>query len=432
MSSYNASMTSASSPLQGHRVLLGVSASIAAYKSAQLLRLLRRAGAEVQVVMTRAATQLIQPLTFQALSGRPVRVELFDPQGEAAMDHIELARWGERLLIAPASADLIARLAAGLADELLTTLCLAHEAPPLLAPAMNQAMWRHPATQANIARLRERGVVLLGPGEGEQACGDEGAGRMWEPEQICSALKQLLVAPPSQRLSGRRVVVTAGPTREAIDPVRFLSNRSSGRMGYAMAEAARDAGAEVTLISGPVTLSRPSGMDRIEVESAQQMLDAVLERVSGSDLFIAAAAVADYRVERPATQKLNKPRGAEADGLLALRLIENPDIAATVAALPARPFCIGFAAETESDLEARAQAKLERKGLDMIIANRVGAELGFDVEQNEATLIWRTGRRAFSLRPKRQLASELIDLIAQIYHQGISPLSFTLSAPAPR
>ena len=390
--------------LVNKRILLGVTGGIAAYKSAELVRLLRKAGAEVQVVMTTGATRFVAPLTFQALSGRPVRTELFDAAGEAGMGHIELARWADLVLIAPATADFLARLAQGRADDLLTTLCLATRAPLLVAPAMNTAMWTHSATQANVSVLRERGVRLAGPSEGEQACGEEGPGRILEPAALLAEAGAFFEA---GALDGLRVLVTAGPTREPIDPVRYIGNRSSGKMGHAVAEAAAEAGAQVTLVSGPVALAPPGGVTRIMVETAAEMHHEVMARIGDCDIFIGAAAVADYRVERPAAQKIKKrQQGIE------LRLVRNPDILAEVAALPDAPFTVGFAAETEA-LERHASAKRIAKGVDMIAANRVGPGQGFEVDDNSLLLIWEGGRRILAQAPKPRLARELVACIAE-------------------
>jgi phosphopantothenoylcysteine decarboxylase/phosphopantothenate--cysteine ligase len=396
------SMNSASLP---RRILLGVTGGIAAYKSAELVRRLRERGAEVQVVMTAAATAFITPLTLQALSGRPVRTGLMDPQAEAAMSHIELARWADCILIAPASADFIARLAHGLADDLLSTVCLASEAPLVVAPAMNRVMWQHPATQANCAVLAARGVRLLGPAAGEQACGEVGAGRMLEPMALVEALK---VTPPAVDLRGLTVLVTAGPTREPLDPVRFLTNRSSGKMGYAVAEAARDAGAEVLLVSGPVHLPAPAGVICMRVETAEAMRAAVLQHIAAADLFIATAAVADYRPAMRAADKIKK-NGEP----LTLTLEPTPDILAEVAGQPERPFTVGFAAETER-LAEYAEAKRRRKNIDMIAANQVDDRgLGFDSDDNALTVFWEGGSLALTRQPKRALASALLALIAE-------------------
>jgi phosphopantothenoylcysteine decarboxylase / phosphopantothenate---cysteine ligase len=392
----------------GSRVLLGVGAGIAAYKSVDLVRRLKERGADVRVVMTEAAAAFIAPLTFQAVSGHPVRTTLLDPGAEAGMGHIELARWADRLLIAPATADVMARLAAGLANDLLTTVALACEAPLVIAPAMNQAMWRHPATQANLETLRARGVRVLGPGVGEQACGDLGPGRMLEPLEIAEAL-----FPPAARpLAGVRVLLTAGPTREPLDPVRFLGNRSSGRMGFALAEALEALGARVTLIAGPTSLPAPGVAERVDVETALDMHGAVMARARDCDLFVATAAVADYRPIDPAESKIKK----NADELT-LRLVRNPDILAEVAALPQPPFTVGFAAETDR-VEEYARDKLNRKGLNMIAANQVGgAQGGFERAENALTVIWRNGRRELPMMDKTRLAHELAQLIAEHYLQ---------------
>lgn len=391
------------------RILLGVSGGIAAYKSAELVRGLRAAGAEVRVVMTAGARRFITPLTLQALSGQPVRTELFDAEAEAGMGHIELARWADAVLVAPASADLLARLAQGRADDLLATLCLATRAPLLLAPAMNQAMWSHPATVANVGLLAGRGVRLLGPAAGEQACGETGPGRMREPQDLIADLAGSF-EPGS--LAGCRVLITAGPTREAIDPVRFLSNRSSGRMGYAVAAAAREAGARVILVSGPVALDGPPGIERVMVESADEMRAAVQAHLGGCDIFIGAAAVADYRPAQAAAQKLKKHNAT-----LSLDLVRNPDILAEVARADPRPFTVGFAAETE-DLDANARTKRMQKSLDMIAANRVGPGQGFEVGDNALTLYWEGGSESLPHQPKARLARELIARIAQRFHDA--------------
>lgn len=388
------------------RVLLGVTGGIAAYKSPDLVRRLIERGAEVQVVMTRGAREFVTELTFQAVSGRPVRSELWDKAAEAAMGHIELARWADEIVIAPATADCIAKLAHGMADDLLTTLCLASQAPIAIAPAMNQAMWKHPATQANVALLRARGVRVLGPAAGEQACGDVGPGRMLEPTDIA---EQLFVARPKGPFKGFKVVVTAGPTRERIDPVRFITNRSSGKMGYAVAEALREAGAEVVLVSGPVNLSTPQGVKRVEVESAVEMLQAVEDHLAGAQIFVATAAVSDYRAEQVACEKIKKSNAA-----MHLNLARTPDILATVGAKESPPFLVGFAAETDH-VERNALIKLESKRLDMIAANKVGDGLAFDRDDNALTVYWNGGKRELCLCSKRDLAKQLVDLIAERY-----------------
>lgn len=392
------------------RILLGVSGGIAAYKAADLVRRLRERGAEVRVVLTENAERFVTALTFQALSGEPVRSSLWDSAAEASMGHIELARWADRVLIAPASADLIARLAQGQADDLLSTLCLATEAPLHLAPAMNRVMWEHPAVQANLATLRARGATVLGPDSGSQACGETGAGRMWEPEAIAAAV---LAAPPDPAvaavLGGRRLLLTAGPTVEDLDPVRYLGNRSSGRMGYAIAAQAQRLGLQVTLVSGPVNLPVPPGVERVAVRSAEAMREAVMARVAQADLFIATAAVADFRPRAASPEKIKK-RG---DGGLTLELVQNPDILAEVAARQDRPFVVGFAAETH-DVERYARDKLERKRLDMIAANRVGEEgSGFDADCNALTVLWPEGRHEIARADKAQVARELLAVIAQ-------------------
>jgi len=387
------------------RILLGVSGGIAAYKAAELVRRLRERGAEVRVVMTEGATHFVTPLTFQALSGEAVRTSLWDEAAEAAMGHIELARWATRVVIAPASADVIARLAQGQANDLLTTLCLATEAPLTLAPAMNRVMWAHPAVQANIATLTARGVDLLGPGSGDQACGEVGDGRMWEAEQIAEAV----MVERGGALTGRRVLITAGPTFEDLDPVRYLGNRSSGRMGFAIAAAARAQGADVTLVSGPVNLATPAGVRRLDVRSAEQMRVAVFDALPGQQLFIATAAVADFRPQQRRDSKIKKT-GSEA---ISLELVLNPDILAEVALQSPRPFVVGFAAETD-DVERYARDKLVRKKLDMIAANRVGAaDCGFDSERNALSVFWREGSAEIAVADKSDVARRLLALIAE-------------------
>jgi phosphopantothenoylcysteine decarboxylase / phosphopantothenate---cysteine ligase len=394
--------------LAQRRILLGVSGGIAAYKSCELVRRLRDLDAEVRVVMTEGATHFVSPTTFQALSGQSVRVSLWDAQAEAAMGHIELARWAERILIAPASADLLARLAHGLADDLLTTLCLASAAPLYVAPAMNKLMWAHPAVQANIDALRERGVQLLGPVVGDQACGDVGSGRMLEPHELRDAL---LASFGSQTLAGLKVLVSAGPTYEDIDPVRFIGNRSSGRMGFAVAQAAAQAGAEVTLVAGPVSLATPAGVTRrIDVRSAAQMHAAVLAAAAQADIYIGAAAVGDYRPQEVSAHKLKKHDGAA----LTLQLDENPDILASLSAQATPPFLVGFAAETQ-EVANYAQGKLQRKGLDMIAANQVGEGLGFEAADNALSVYWADGAVELPRAAKPELARQLIAHVAARY-----------------
>jgi phosphopantothenoylcysteine decarboxylase/phosphopantothenate--cysteine ligase len=393
--------------MQGRRILLGVTGGIAAYKSPDLVRRLREQGAEVQVVMTAAAREFVTAATFQAVSGRPVRTDLWDAAAEAAMGHIELARWAELVLVAPASADFLARLSAGLADDLLSTLCLATEAPIAVAPAMNRVMWANIATRTNVTTLQQRGVQILGPAEGDQACGEVGAGRMLEPLDLVDRAGLLLRR--GGPLRGRRVLITAGPTRERIDPVRFISNRSSGKMGFAVAQAAREAGAEVVLVSGPVSLATPAGIRRIDVESAAEMLNAVLGEVEGADIFISTAAVADYRPATAAEQKIKKTSDR-----MDLSMERTADVLATVAARPNRPFVVGFAAETES-VEQHARAKLLKKNLDMIAANEVGHDKAFDCEDNQLLILWRAGRRELPKASKVTLARQLVALIAESY-----------------
>lgn len=391
--------------LFNRNVLVGVSGGIAAYKSAELVRQLRQLGATVRVIMTRGAREFITELTLQALSGNQVHTELLDTEAELGMSHIELARWADVLVIAPATADLLARLAAGRADDLLTTVALATAAPLLLAPAMNQQMWRDQATAANVATLAARGHTLVGPASGEQACGDVGPGRMEEPTAIAAAVAQLF---ESGLLAGQRVVITAGPTREALDPVRFISNHSSGKMGYALAQAAIDAGAQTILVSGPVHLPAPDHARVVKVESAAEMLEQCLLLLTDCDIFIACAAVADYRPAAVEQQKIKK--GAEQ---ISLMLVRNPDIVATVAASEKRPFVVGFAAETQ-ELLTHAREKMSRKGLDMIIANDVSdRSIGFNSDNNQATVLWADGEQPLPLGSKATMARQIIALIAR-------------------
>jgi phosphopantothenoylcysteine decarboxylase / phosphopantothenate---cysteine ligase len=391
--------------MQGKRILLGVTGGIAAYKSPDLVRRLRERGAEVQVVMTAAAREFVTPTTFQAVSGRTVRTDLWDAAAEAAMGHIELARWADAVLIAPATADFLARLAGGRADDLLATLCLATEAPIAVAPAMNHVMWANAATRANVAELGARGVLVLGPAAGDQACGEVGEGRMLEPLELAEHVSALLAA--GGELAGRRVLVTAGPTRERMDPVRFISNRSSGKMGFAVAQAARAAGAEVVLVSGPVSLPTPPGVRRIDVESAADMLAAVLGELAGTHVFISTAAVADYRPASAAAQKIKKTSDT-----LEVVMERTPDVLATVAARPDRPFVVGFAAETES-VEQNARTKLMKKNLDMIAANEVGDDKAFDCEENQLFVLARGARYELGRAGKLTLARGLVALIAR-------------------
>ena len=390
------------------KILIGVTGGIAAYKSADLIRQLVKAGAEVRVVMTPAAAEFVQPLTYQALSGHKVYTEIFDAEAESAMHHIELARWADLIVVAPASANFIAKLLDGYADNLLLTLCLASKQAVAIAPAMNQQMYLNQATQDNIQRLKGRGVKVWGPAQGEQACGDVGPGRMLEPGEIMALIDENF---KPGKLSGKRVLITAGPTHEAIDPVRYIGNRSTGRMGYALARAAHQAGAEVTLISGPVSLDSPAGVECIRVTSALEMRDAVIKQVSQADIFIACAAVADYRVADIASQKLKK-----SGQNLKLELIPNPDIVSEVTALDSKPFTMGFAAETEQ-LEQNAAEKLKRKNLDMIAANQVGVEqTGFESNTNEILVMWPGGQQLLALDDKNAIAKQLIDLLADHYN----------------
>jgi phosphopantothenoylcysteine decarboxylase / phosphopantothenate---cysteine ligase len=393
--------------LNGRRIVLGVTGGIAAYKAADLVRRLKEAGAEVQVVMTAAAQRFVGAQTFQAVSGRPVRDSLWDAAAEAAMGHIELARWPDLILIAPASADTLARLAQGRADDLLSTLCLATDRPIAVAPAMNRLMWAHPATQQNLQTLQARGVQVLGPGSGSQACGETGDGRMWEPLQVRDAVAALLGA--SGALAGIKVVLTAGPTREPIDPVRFITNRSSGKMGYAVAAALRDLGAEVVLVSGPTALPAPAGVHRVDVDSAVQMLDAVRVAAAEAQILVGSAAVADYRVETVAEHKIKK----NADSL-ALTLVRNPDILAELRARQPALFIVGFAAETEK-LAEHARGKLARKKLDLIAANWVGDGKAFDRDDNALQVFWEGGERELAQAPKTEIARALAALIAERY-----------------
>ncbi|MDJ0834190.1 MAG: bifunctional phosphopantothenoylcysteine decarboxylase/phosphopantothenate--cysteine ligase CoaBC [Gammaproteobacteria bacterium] len=396
--------------LDNKKILLGITGGIAAYKAAEYCRLLIKQGARVRVVMTPAAKEFIQPLTFQALTGEPVLSELFDADAANAMDHIELARWADLIVVAPASADSIAKLADGYADNLLLTIVLAASCPVAVAPAMNQHMWSNQATQDNIQRLRQHALLVWGPAAGEQACGDVGEGRMLEPQQLADMSVALFRPGP---LTGRKLMITAGPTREAIDPVRFLSNRSSGKMGYALAAAARDAGAEVTLVSGPVCLNVPDSVTLLSCESAGDMLQQVTQNITGQDIFIACAAVADYRVAAVAKEKIKKT--AEQ---MTLQLVKTPDILASVSLSDNKPFCVGFAAET-SELEQYARHKLAHKKLDMIAANRVDDPAsGFEVDDNALAVFWQGGSQQLPRQPKTDLARELIAIIARVYREA--------------
>ncbi len=392
-------------------IILGVTGGIAAYKAPELVRRLRDRGASVQVVMTESAAQFVTETALQAVSGLPVRQSLWDKKAEAAMGHIELARWADLVLIAPATAEFMARIAAGAASDLLTTLCLATKAPIVIAPAMNHVMWSNPAVQANRELLEERGVRLLGPEDGDQACGETGVGRMMQPDDIVTAIGPVAAVSvtSSVALEGKTVMVTAGPTREAIDPVRYITNRSSGKMGYAIARAARDAGAKVILISGPVGLDEPAGVKRVCIETAEQMFATTHEHVQGIDIFIAVAAVSDYRPKNQQQNKIKKTKSA-----MQLDLVKSRDTLASIARLVDGPFTVGFAAETEQVREY-ALGKLDNKKLDMIVANKVGSDCGFDTEDHAVEVFWRGGEQSFPTMAKSELARHLIQLIAERY-----------------
>ncbi|HHP0481275.1 TPA: bifunctional phosphopantothenoylcysteine decarboxylase/phosphopantothenate--cysteine ligase CoaBC [Vibrio campbellii] len=395
--------------LAGKKILLGISGGIAAYKCAELTRRLIERGAQVQVVMTKAAKEFITPLTMQAVSGRPVSDSLLDPAAEASMGHIELAKWADLVLLAPATADLIARMSAGMGNDLLTTLVLATDSPVAISPAMNQQMYRNVATQENIATLARRGMHIWGPAAGEQACGDVGPGRMLEPMQLVHLCEQFF---QPKLLAGKSVLITAGPTREAIDPVRYISNHSSGKMGFALANAAAQLGAKVTLVSGPVSLNTPAGVERINVASAQEMHDAVMAHAPSHDAFISCAAVADYRPENVASQKLKK---TENNDQMTINMLKNPDIVATVANMTEqRPFTVGFAAET-NDVETYARGKLVKKNLDMICANDVSVEgQGFNSNDNAITLFWPQGEQALALESKEALSFKILEKMHEL------------------
>ena len=399
--------TNGAQSLYMKKYLLGVTGGIAAYKAVELCRRLIETGSQVRVVMTPSATEFVTPLTFQAVSGFPVHRDLFDEAAEAAMGHIELAKWADQIIVAPATASFCARLANGFADDLLSTICLASAAPIAIAPAMNQQMWAAAATQVNIDTLKSRNVQVLGPAEGVQACGDVGAGRMLEPAEIIDYLDCM----PNNLLAGQKWLVTAGPTREQIDPVRFLSNNSSGKMGYAIAKMAARFGADVTLVSGPVNLATPLQVKRVNVSSAQEMFEAVEQSVSQSDIFVSCAAVADYRSESPAEHKIKK-----SSEQMTLALTKNVDILQYVGALSNKPFCVGFAAETQNLIE-NAESKLKRKNLDMICANNVADKtIGFDSEQNQLTLLYRDGTKSsISQAEKSEVAIQLVERIHQAF-----------------
>ena len=393
--------------LKGKRILLGIAGGIAAYKAAMLARLLVRAGADVRVAMTEAATRLVTPVTFQALSNQPVWSDLWDQRVPDAMGHIELSRDRELIVVAPASADFMAKVAHGLADDLLSTLCVARRCPLMLAPAMNVEMWENAATQRNLGVLRDDGVLIEGPVAGDQACGETGYGRMLEPAQIAAGIEAFF-AP--KRLAGKRVLVTAGPTEEPIDPVRVLTNASSGKMGYAVARAAQEAGAEVTLVSGPVSLATPAGVARIDVRTAQEMFEAVKKRAPSSDVFISVAAVADYKAKNPSTQKIKKANGRA----VTLELEENPDILAYVAGMKNGPFCVGFAAESEK-LDQHAKEKRVTKNLPLLAANLVQDALGADT--NSIVLYDDRGEHPLGTGAKLELARKLVEHVAGMLPQ---------------
>jgi len=390
-------------------VLLGISGGIAAYKTPDLVRGLRGRGADVQIVMTASAEEFVTETALQAVSGHPVRANLWDKEAEASMSHIELARWADVVLIAPATAEIMARLAGGAASDLLTTVCLATEAPLMIAPAMNHVMWDKPAVQANRQTLQDHGIRILGPDHGSQACGETGAGRMLEPDTIAAIVCGPQLATDAAPFANKTVLVTAGPTREPIDPVRYISNRSSGKMGYAIATAVAAQGARVVLISGPVALPEPDGVEIVHVTTAQEMFEATHDNVAEADIFIAAAAVSDYRPADCATQKIKKSKEATS-----IALVPSEDILASVAALDNAPFTVGFAAETEN-VRDYALGKLKNKKLDMIVANRVGDDCGFDRDDNTVELIWSDGEQELPNAAKTDLALQIVHIIAGRY-----------------
>jgi len=395
-------------------VLLGITGGIAAYKTPELVRRLRERGAEVQIVMTASAEEFVTATTLQAVSARPIRTNLWDKEAEASMSHIELARWADVVLIAPATAEIMARLVAGAGADLLTTLCLATEAPLVIAPAMNHVMWDNPAVIANRNTLEERGVQILGPDHGSQACGEAGAGRMLDPNEIAAIVCALqpTVDSGGGPLAGRTVLVTAGPTREPIDPVRYISNRSSGKMGYAIASAAAAQGAKVLLVSGPVSLAEPPGVEVVHVKTAREMYAATHDNIKGVDVFVAAAAVSDYRPADSAKQKIKKSKET-----MHLDLVRSEDILASVTKLDDAPFTVGFAAETEN-VRDYALGKLENKKLDMIVANKVGDDCGFDCDDNAVEIYWRDGEQIFPKAAKADLAHQIMQLTAQRFEMA--------------
>ncbi|MCL4115005.1 UNVERIFIED_CONTAM: hypothetical protein GTU68_036119 [Idotea baltica] len=400
------------SALKNKRILIGISGGIAAYKTAELARALIKNGAEVRVCMTTAAAEFITPLTLQALTGNLVHSELLDTEAEAGMGHIELARWADLIMIAPATADVIAKLAHGHANDLLSTLCLATDKPIHLAPAMNRLMWSNAATQHNCQILSERGITLHGPAEGEQACGETGAGRMLEAQELAEiVISELDAEQESKPLAGKTVLITAGPTREAIDPVRYITNRSSGKMGYAIASAAQAMGATVKLVSGPVALEAPRGVTRDLVESASQMHDKTMELAKDADIFIATAAVADYSPVNTAEQKIKRDKDNPKDELV-LALQSNKDILSDVSHAFPDLFSVGFAAETENLID-NAMAKLQRKKLNMIVANQVGMNKGFDKDTNQIEILWQDGHLSIPEKSKQALAFDLINIVSE-------------------
>jgi len=403
-------------------ILLGISGGIAAYKTPELVRRLRERGADVQIIMTTAAEEFVTETALQAVSGRPIRSNLWDKEAEAAMSHIELARWADIVLIAPATAEIMARLASGAASDLLTTVCLATEAPLSIAPAMNHVMWANPAVQNNRATLEERGVRILGPDHGSQACGETGEGRMLDPDDIAAIVcGPQLVTDGKLLLAGKTVLITAGPTRESIDPVRFITNRSSGKMGYAIAAAAAEQGAHVVLISGPTSIPIPRSVAVHNVQTTQEMYDATYEHVSDADIFIATAAVSDYRPAVAHKQKVKKNQES-----ISIEMTLTPDILASVAALDPAPFTVGFAAETEN-LREYALGKLERKKLDMIVANLVGEGRGFDSDKNSVDVYWRGGERSFETAEKSELARDVVKLVAERFEIAYSSDEYAIN-----
>ena len=397
--------------LSGKHILLGITGGIAAYKCPDLVRHLKKAGAQVRVVMTESASHFVTPMTLQALTGNAVSSDLFDPSAELSMSHIELAKWADLLIIAPATANIIAKMANGIADDLLSTICLATPAKIVIAPAMNQQMYKAAATQQNLATLASRNTLILGPDDGFQACGDFGPGRMVEPATIVSHVEYYFLA--NSTLAGTEITITAGPTIEELDPVRYISNYSSGKMGYAIAQAAAELGATVNLISGPVNLATPNNVNRINVKSANEMYDAALTHAKKSSIFISCAAVADYRAETIAKKKIKK---TDDNNELVIKLVKNPDIVANIAALKkGRPFVVGFAAET-NNIKAYALKKLSTKKLDLICANDVSDKnIGFNSDQNALTLYWQNGEQTLPLSSKQQLAKELLQVVITRY-----------------